>query len=260
MLRALGDYGFCKIDNVPTEPGQAHRLVELVGPRRQTHYGDYTLSKKADVDNVGDTAIALLPHIDETYRLSTIGIIAFQVLRPSSKGGDSTLVDGFEAARRLREAWPEDFDLLTKTPVTTQRFDKAQNRDRQPRRYLARLPVLKVDGDGAISGVRLNERQITPLDLPSDRIGPCYTALRRIFDIVYDPDLRLTFKLKAGEGLLFNNQRVLHGRTEFTPEDPARSVLTTSIDLEEFHSTLRMLHASVEDEDLTKIYSQGMAV
>lgn len=117
-----------------------------------------------------------------------------------------------------------------------------------------------MDSDGTISGARLNERQITPLDLPSDQIGPCYTALRRIFDIVYDPDLRLTFKLKTGEGLLFNNQRVLHGRTEFTPEDPARSVLTTSIDLEEFHSTLRMLHASVEDEGLTKIYSQGMAV
>ncbi|MDH3741938.1 MAG: TauD/TfdA family dioxygenase [Hyphomicrobiales bacterium] len=260
MLEAVRDFGFCRISDVPTEPGQSHRLIEIVGPQRQTHYGTYTLSKKAAVDNVGDTASALDPHIDETYRLSTIGITVFQVLRPSSNGGASTLVDGFEAVRRLREAWPEDFDLLTKVPITAHRLDAAQNSGGQRRWYMSRLPVIKLDHDGDVSGVRLNERQIAPLDIDADLVEPCYRALRRIFDILYDPELRVTFPLQAGEGLLFDNQRVLHGRTEYTPEEPPRSVLTSSVDLEEFHSTLRLLQHDVGLDAPPMVLSQGMAV
>lgn len=260
MLEAVRDFGFCKISDVPTEPGQSHRLIEAVGPQRQTHYGTYKLSKKAAVDNVGDTTLALDPHIDETYRLSMIGITVFQVLRPSSNGGASTLVDGFEAVRRLREAWPEDFDLLTKIPITAHRLDTAQNSGGQRRWYMSRLPVIKLDHEGDVSGVRLNERQIAPLDVDADLVEPCYRALRRIFDILYDPELRVTFALQAGEGLLFDNQRVLHGRTEFTPEVPARSVLTSSVDLEEFHSTLRLLQNDTGNDAVPMVMTQGMAV
>ncbi len=260
MLEAVRDYGFCKVVNVPTEPGQSQRLIEAVGPQRQTHYGTYTLSKKASVDNVGDITSALDPHVDETYRLSTIGITVFQVLRPSSEGGDSTLVDGFEAVRRLRETWPEDVDLLARLPITAQRYDAARNSGGKPRWYAARIPVIKLDHDGDVSGVRLNERQIAPLDMSPELVEPAYRALRRIFHILYDPDLRVTFPLKAGEGLLFDNQRVLHGRTEFSPEEPARSVLTSSVNLEEFHSSLRLLQKDLGYDGPPMVLSQGMAV
>lgn len=260
MLEAVRDYGFCKVGNVPTEPRQSHRLIEAVGPQRQTHYGTYTLSKKPSVDNVGDVTSALDPHIDETYRLSTIGITVFQVLRPSSNGGDSTLVDGFEAVRRLREARPDYVDLLSRVPITAQRFDAAQNSGGNPRWYSARVPVIKLDHDGDVSGVRLNERQIAPLDVSPVLVEPVYCALGRIFDILYDPNLRVTFPLKAGEGLLFNNQRVLHGRTEFSPEEPARSVLTSSVDLEEFHSSLRILQKELGYDGPPLGLPQGMAV
>jgi len=112
--------------------------------------------------------VALDPHVDETYRLSTIGIIVFQVLRPSSNGGHSTLVDGFEAVRLLRESWPDDFELLTKLPITGERRDAAHNSGGQTKWYAASLPVIRLDFDGDVSGVRLNERQIAPLDLPDD--------------------------------------------------------------------------------------------
>lgn len=107
-------------------------------------------------------------------------------------------------------------------------------------------------------GVHFNERQIAPLDLPAEMIAPCYRALRRIFTILYAPELRLTFKLKAGEGLVFDNQRILHGRTQFIAEQPARSVLTSSVDIEEFHSTLRILQASLGYQGPQVAYSQGM--
>ena len=260
MLEAVRDYGFCKITDAPVEGSEAHRLIEIVGPQRQTHYGTYTLSKKTSVDNVGDITDALDPHIDETYRLSTIGITVFQVLHPSSNGGASTLVDGFEAARRLRDQWPDDFDLLARVPITAHRVDESHNSGGRTRWYMSRRPVLKLDSDGDVSGVRLNERQIAPLDIEADLVEPCYRALRRIFDILYDPELRITFPLQAGEGLLFDNQRVLHGRTSFTPEKPARSVLTSSVDLEEFHSSLRLLQRDLGVETSPNLLCQGMSI
>ena len=245
------------LDNVSFEVDKGE-LFGLIGPHRQSHYGTYTLSKKEAVDNVGDITDALDPHVDETYRLSTIGITVFQVLRPSSNGGHSTLVDGFEAVRRLREAWPADFELLTKVPITGERRDAAHNSGGQAKWYAATMPMIRVEFDGDVSGVRLNERQIAPLEVPDNLIEPCYRALRRIFDILYDPDMRLTFELKAGDGLIFDNQRVLHGRTAFEPEEPARSVLTSSVDLEEFHSSLRQLTESVRGVVPPLRLTQGM--
>ncbi len=241
MLQAVRDYGFCKLTGVPPDEEHSQKLIELVGRQRQTHFGTYKLTKKKSVDNVGDNTDPLDPHMDETYRLSNIGITVFQVLRPSSNGGDSTLVDGYEAARRMREAYPDDFDLLTRVPVTGQRLDRGHNTGGQKRWFVARMPVIKVDDDGDISGLRLNERQIGPLDVVSELVGPTYRALKRLFDFVYNPGLVLKFPLKAGEGLVFDNHRILHGRTGFTAEDPPRSVLTSSVDLEEFHSNLRTL-------------------
>ena len=259
MLEAVRDYGFCKVVNVPEGEAQSKRLIELVGPQRQTHFGTYKLAEKKAVDNVGDNSDPLDPHQDETYRLSSVGITVFQVLHPSSNGGDSTLVDGYEAARRLRAEAPEAFALLAKLPVTGQRLDLARNTDGKVRYLVAKMPVIKLDYDGDIAGLRLNERQIGPLDLPGDMIGPCYQALKRMFDIVYDPHLRLTFPLAAGEGLLFDNHRVLHGRTGFVPEQPARSVLTSSVDLEEFHSTLRTLERAAGRQGPLMHYAQWVA-
>ncbi len=258
LLERVRDYGFCMIDNAPTEAAQASRLINLVGEQRQSHYGTYTLSKKDTVDNVGDITAALDPHCDETYRLSTIGITVFQVLNPASHGGDSTLVDGFEAARRLRERYPEDFDLLTRIPITGERRDAAANSGGRSKWFSATMPMIRLDFDGDIAGVRCNERQIAPLEIPADLIGPAYRALKHFYEILYDPELMLSFKLKTGEGLIFDNQRILHGRTAFEPEAPPRSVLTSSVDMEEFHSTLRLLTETVRGSVPATRLTQGM--
>jgi hypothetical protein len=258
MLRTICDTGFCLVRNIPTVEAASRQLIELVGPQRKSHYGTYPLSSKNAVDNVGDTTGPLDPHTDETYRLSAIGITVFQVLRPASSGGESTLMDGFEAVARLRQLCPEGFDLLASVRVTTRRRDLARNSGGQQRFYSARMPLIRIDEDGDVVGVRLNERQIGPLDLPEAQIGPFYRALRRLFELVYNPALRITLPLETGEGLLFNNQRLLHGRTEYQPEDPGRSVLTSSVDLEEFYSSLRLLELAVEGRVAPVNYAQGM--
>jgi alpha-ketoglutarate-dependent taurine dioxygenase/DUF971 family protein len=259
ILETVRDYGFCKIVDAPTDREESQRMIQLVGAQRQTHYGTYTLKKKTTVTNVGDTTGPLDPHVDEPYRYAAIGITVFQVLRPSSNGGASTLVDGFEAVRRLKEESPEDFDLLCNTKVTCQRFDPGDNSHGNMRWYKSRLPIIRLDDRGEVCGVRMNERQISPLDVPADQVVPVYRALKRLFRLLYSDDLRLTLDLEAGEGLLFDNQRLLHGRTGFTPETPPRAVLTSSVDLDDFHSSMRLLQRDLDPDAMHLVLQQGMA-
>jgi alpha-ketoglutarate-dependent taurine dioxygenase len=260
MLQAVCDYGFCKIENLPATEAEARRMIDLVGRQRQSHFGTYKLARKDAVNNVGDISCELPPHCDETYRTSTIGITVFQVIRPASEGGESTLVDGFEAARRLREQFPDDFALLARTPIFAQRFDPDHAEGELPHWYHCRLPMLQLDADGELAGVRINERQISPLDVPPDQVESTYRSIRHLLEFVYDPELMIRFALAAGEGLVFNNQRVLHGRSAFEAEQPGRSVLTSSVDLEEFYSSLRVLLARHRPELLPRVYPQGLVV
>ncbi|NKB61466.1 MAG: DUF971 domain-containing protein [Gammaproteobacteria bacterium] len=259
ILEAICDYGFCKITDAPTDIAEKQRLIALVGVQRQTHFGTYTLTRKKRMTNVGDTTSQLDPHVDEPYRLSPIGITVFQVLHPSTNGGESTLVDGFEAVRRLKQRWPEDFHLLCRLPIVNQRFDPGDNSHGNERWYKSRLPVIKLDDNGKVCGIRTNERQMSPLDIAEDMVEPSYRALRRLYSLLYDKELRLVFALKAGEGLLFDNQRLLHGLNEFMPEEPQRSVLTSSVDLDEFHSSLRLLQRDLKSDRMHMLLRQGMA-
>ncbi len=258
ILEAVRDYGFCKIVDAPTVEAESARMIKLVGAQRKTHFGTYTLKTKKTVTNVGDTTGPLDPHVDEPYRYAAIGITVFQVLHPSSNGGASTLVDGFEAARRLKAQYPADFDLLCRMPVTCQRFDPGDNSDGHLRWYRSRMPVIQLDDEREVCGVRMNERQISPLDVSADQVMPAYRALKRLFALLYDDDLRLTLDLKGGEGLLFDNQRLLHGRTGFAPETPPRAVLTSSVDLDDFHSSLRLLQRDLDPDAVHMVLRQGM--
>lgn len=259
ILEAVRDYGFCKISDAPTDADERLRMINLVGAQRQTHFGTYSLKKKKTVTNVGDTTGPLAPHVDEPYRYCAIGITVFQVLHPSSNGGASTLVDGFEAVRRLKEQHPKDYELLCNIRVTCQRLDPGDNSHGNMRWYKSRLPVIQLDDQGDVCGIRANERQISPLDVPADQVKPAYRALKRLFALLYDEDLRLTIDLKGGEGLLFDNQRLLHGRTGFTPETPPRAVLTSSVDLDDFHSSLRLLQRDLDPDAVHMVLRQGMA-
>ena len=81
-----------------------------------------------------------------------------------------------------------------------------------------------------------------------------------MFEILYDPELIITLKPKAGDGLLFNNQRILHGRTRFVADKPARSDLTSSVDLDDFHSMMTILCRTLGVEDSSVLFNQGMVV
>jgi gamma-butyrobetaine dioxygenase len=66
-------------------------------------------------------------------------------------------------------------------------------------------------------------------------------ARRRLSELFADPRFELRFPLRAGELMMFNNSRVLHGRTAYDPNEGRRHLQGCYIDLDGPRSLYRTL-------------------
>ncbi len=258
VLETVRDYGFCQLENLDTRLQGIQNAAHLFGPVRVTHFGISEITEKSAQYNVGDSGRALHPHMDETYRISSVGITVLQMVTPSESGGHSTLVDGFNAVRRLRDTSPDAFDLLSTVPVTFCRHHAGESLDGKRRMLVSRTPMIRLDENGEVMGVRINERHISPLDVEGSLVEPFYRAIRDLLKITYDPALRIEIPLQAGQGLVFDNQRVLHGRTAFVRGKRPRHARTCTVNTEEFHSTLRLRQMDLDLPESNQTLYPGM--
>jgi gamma-butyrobetaine dioxygenase len=169
--------------------------------------------------------------------------------RPSScctasavEGGDSGLVDGFNAAALLRAADPAAFEILTRTPVTFAYADATAE-------LRATRPMIATDPRGKIREVRFNNRSLQPLRLgregsPDDMVA-FYAAYRAFAETIIRPDLMLTFRLAPGDCVVFDNTRILHARTGFAAAGQ-RHLQGCYADLDGVASTLAVLRRARE--------------
>jgi gamma-butyrobetaine dioxygenase/trimethyllysine dioxygenase len=251
FLERLRDYGFAILTDVTCEPAATERVASVLGSLRMTNYGIYELISRPAPQLVGDTSVALAPHTDEPYRHSPPGITFFHVLAQSSEGGDSTLVDGFHIANLLRTRRPDVFRLLSTVPIGFHRTLK------EGRAFYASGPVIRLDRNGNVEGIRLLDRGTAPFDIPEDVVVPYYDALRELLSFLYDDKNHLVVKIDAGQMLVFNNQRLLHGRTAFDPTASHRHIRSCNVDLDEFYSSLRIAYRELGAEQAYMELPQG---
>ena len=251
MLEKVLVYGFVLLDDVPVDEDETVKIVQLAGDYRPGTYGLYDVKYREQKLYYGDDGVALEPHSDEPYRSQTAAITVFHPMVASGEGGDSILVDGIRTAEVLRENDPEAFRVLSETPFPHRRLERDNHH------HLLRAPIISRDREGGIVGIRFNDRYMTPLDLPEDEIEPAYNALRAFAAIVYDPAHQLRFKLEPGRAMIFNNQRVLHGRTAYDPVASKRHLRHCNTDLDSFHSKLRLLYAAAGRPEAEVIFPAG---
>ncbi len=79
----------------------------------------------------------------------------------------------------------------------------------------AKRPLIQLSCDGAVIAVHYNSRSIAPLPLTAASAEPYYRAYRRLAEMIRDPRFALRFMLRAGDLVVFDNHRILHGRTAF---------------------------------------------
>ncbi len=234
LLVQIRDRGFALLAGVPSDWERVDEIASLFGPRRITNYsgGIYELRTKPDPEISGDMAVPLDPHTDEMYRLEPPAITLFQVVQPAAVGGRSTLVDGLRLAERLAAEAPEAFEALTTVPARFHReLDDGHLFDLE-------ALVLPRDQYGSVCGIRFNDRCLAPVVADPEDVVRFYAAVEVLFAMIVDGADTIELGLGRGDMLVFNNHRVLHGRTGFEPAS-GRHVRSFHVELDEFHSTLR---------------------
>lgn len=206
-------------------------VANLWGPVRETNYGEiFHVRAEANPTNLAFTPRALNVHTDNPYRRPVPGYQLLHCLVASDVGGVTVLVDGFRAAELLRDEEPGAFELLSTRSVpfrwSGNGFD-LRNRG----------PLIEVEEGGpeagAIRAVRYNNRSAAPFDQPFDEMTAFYEAFRTFAQMLHREDLEYRFTLAPGECLVFDNERVLHGR--HGEADPERYLQGCYLDRDWIH-------------------------
>jgi alpha-ketoglutarate-dependent taurine dioxygenase len=233
LTRLLQD-GLAFLDEVAVEEPALLAAVPLVGRVLETNYGlTFDVRSVAQPENLAYTDLGLGLHTDNPYREPVPGFQALHALLPSREGGESLFADGFALAARLREMAPEDFALLTTTPVPF------LYRSRDAELYAER-PLIQLSAGGEIVSVHYNSRSVAPLP-PGANLATFYAAYRRFATLLREARFQLRMRLGAGTLVVFDNQRILHGRTAFASARFPRHLRGCYLTRDSVHSEARLL-------------------
>jgi gamma-butyrobetaine dioxygenase len=185
-------------------------VARSLGYVRETNYGRlFDVRAEPAAANLAFTRLPIAPHTDNPYRDPVPTIQLLHCLHAAAAGGgDSTFTDGFRAAAVLRGQDPAAFTCLTTTPVTFAYSDAATV-------LRATGPMIGLDPRGRIRQIRFNGRSLAPVRLPAARAKAFYAAYRAFAELAADPDAMVTARLAPGDCVIFDNTRILHGRTAF---------------------------------------------
>lgn len=251
MLEYLRDYGICFLQNVPPRMGELESLAESLGPIVESNYGrvfDIVITPEESRTSVANSGRILMPHTDDAYQNSPPGIIFFHCLIASNDGsGESIFVDGFKLAQILRQEDPEGFELLCKYELCfRKRYDAGIDMQTCE-------PIIRLDSRGNVKGVRISNLFAAPLDMPEDLIEPFYAAYRKLMVLYTDTKYWLQKGLQPGDLVVFDNYRVLHGRTEIEMTNQSRHLRHCCVDSDYLHSQLRLLTHRLERTEAIQI-------
>ena len=241
ILCKLRDFGLCFIRNAPAEAGIVEGLARRIGFPQESNFGRVQdLLFDPGKRSIANDVKALKLHTDEPYRASPPGILLFHCITNDQTGvGSSTFMDGFEIAQRLRRHDPEGFSVLCRYSQPFRRHF-AEDVD-----VIAEFPIISVDEFGNLCGVRINDRVAAPLSIPPAQVETYYRALRYLLQQSEDDALTLHLTLQPGDIAVFDNHRVLHGRTDLTV-DGQRWLQWAQIERGDFHSSLRIIADRLE--------------
>jgi gamma-butyrobetaine dioxygenase len=234
VLRAVHELGFVVLQGTPTVEDTVLAVANTFGYPRETNYGRlFDVRVEPDPTNLAFTGRAIAPHTDNPYRDPVPTLQLLHCLSNAAAGGESGLVDGFKAAAILRDEDQPAFELLTTTLVSFAWSDARAS-------LRADRPLIEVDVAGHIREIRFNNRSMQALGLAGDDASAFYDAYLHFAQIIARPDLMVTFRLDAGDCVIFDNTRLLHARTAFA-ETGARHLQGCYADLDALSSRLRIL-------------------
>lgn len=231
-LATTSEFGFCLAVGTPADTPSTEALLRRIGYVRETIFGgmwEFTADlTKADT---AYTNLELRPHTDGTYSHDAPGVQLLHCLFFDGTGGESTMVDAFAIAERMRTESPEHFATLSTVAVPGQYIGDGSH-------LMSARPVFRHDHTGALVQVSFNNYDRAPFLLPEHEMVAFYEALRAFELLANDPAMQWRHVLAPGEAMLFDNWRVLHGRFAYTG---VRRMCGGYVNREDVESRLRQL-------------------
>ena len=236
--------GFVIFRGVPRDPGAVLDVARTLGVPRATNFGLlFDVRTQPSATDLAYTGLALDAHTDNPYRDPVPGIQLLHCLVNESTGGMSTLVDGFAVAEHLRLADPAAWKILSTTPVRFHYRDSGTV-------LVHHAPMIELDSAGNFAGIRFSPRlDYVPLLQPAV-LDEFYRARRVLDHLLRSDQFEIRFLLADGELVMFDNRRLLHGRTSFDPQQGIRHLQGCYIDVDSLLSLYRVLNRTTPRDDL----------
>lgn len=234
LTRLLQD-GLAFLRELPAVESALLEVVPLVGQALQTNYGlTFDVRSVPQPENLAYSDLGLGLHTDNPYRDPVPGFQALHALLASSEGGESLFADGFALAEHLRATAPDAFAQLVATPVPF--HYRSEDAD-----LYAERPLIQLSSRGELSAVHYNSRSIAPLAISASEAPAFYRAYRRFASLLREPHFQLRTRLASGTLVVFDNQRILHGRTAFSSARHPRHLRGCYLTRDSIYSTTALL-------------------
>jgi gamma-butyrobetaine dioxygenase len=227
--------GIVIFDKLSDDASAGENFADLIGFKRETNFGVmFNVISKPDPNNLAYTSDALPLHIDLTNQELVPGYQFLHCVVNDAMGGQSVFADGYKICADLRSADPESFERLKKIEIPCRFHDAICDI-----RY--RRPVISQDANGNFSQLVFNAHIADVPDMPADELCEFYEAYQQLMRLAREPEYAINHQLKAGEMVMFDNRRVMHGRAAFDTAAGTRHLRGFYIDRNEVDSRIRVL-------------------
>ncbi|PSR74786.1 hypothetical protein BD289DRAFT_334199, partial [Coniella lustricola] len=275
---ALAKWGLVLVTGLPETTAAVQDVAEKMGHVQSTFYGPtWDVVSKPNAENAAYTSEFLCLHQDLLYYRDSPKIQLLHCLSNDCEGGDSLFSDGLRAAYHTMAHRPDDFDVLSTNQLFYQysrnghyyrhhrpvielaepRSSSKPNRTVYPRRvswsppfqgplprWAKTLPLSEQQQEQEQEQQQQQQQQQDPARFLAElsEIGhgldAWHPAAKRFRDDIEAPHNMIQYRLKPGDCAIFDNERVLHGRTRFNTASGHRHLRGTYLDQQAFESAL----------------------
>ncbi|XP_055318268.1 trimethyllysine dioxygenase, mitochondrial-like [Sitodiplosis mosellana] len=232
VVASLVKFGCAFIRNVPANLQSTEIAIRRLFPIQKTLFGEmWSFSDNKAHNDIAYTNEALLAHTDNTYFTDAAGLKILHCTSRDGSGGESFLVDGFNVLKRLREQNQEAYEYLSKTSITSEYIEDGYH-------FKHSAPAIIIDPKTKEPNqIRFNMNDRAPFnDILQDEMLKFYKHYRALAIEIQRGENEWHFKLEPGTVCIFDNWRILHGRTEYTGR---RQMVGCYVSRSEFHSVAR---------------------
>eukprot|EP00795_Rhopilema_esculentum_P010426 gene10426-19128_t len=240
-LETVAVTGLTLLENTPGTSESLELIRDKLGcAYRSTHYGErFVVKNKPGPSNLAYTAGYLPLHVDLPFYRYQPGVQVLHCIQQAAqKGGENHFVDGVHIAELLREQEPDAFQLLSSVKFSFQ--DVGVDAYGDYNKYYER-PIIGLDTFGNVEDIAQNNHvRSSFINAPSEKVKRVYEAYFKLVKTMYAPENLVTYKMREGDMLVFNNKRVLHGRAAYEATSP-RYLQGCYFDWDEVYSAIRVL-------------------